>query len=96
MVQRTGGFRRKSRHKLTKGLRAKGKVSLSRYFQKLEIGDKVCLKAEPSIHKGMYLPRFHSKIGILKAKKGTCYEVLIKDQNKQKTLIVHPVHIKKV
>ncbi len=30
-----------------------------------------------------------------KRQKGKCYEVLIIDRGKQKTLIVHPVHLKK-
>ena len=30
-----------------------------------------------------------------KGKKGNCYEVLIKDGGKEKTLIVHPIHLKK-
>jgi len=96
MATRIGGFRRKTRHKLTKPLREKGKLSLSKYFKEVKIGDKVCLKAEPSIQKGMYMPRFHGKIGVVKAKKGRCYEVQIKDINKEKLVIVHPVHFHKV
>jgi len=95
MVQRIGGFRRKTRFKLQKGIREKGKVSLSKYFQKFEVGDKVCLKAEPSVHKGMYFPRFHGKVGEVSRRRGFCYEVTIKDGNKQKMLIVHPVHMKR-
>jgi len=93
MATRIGGFRRKSRHKLTKKLKNKGKIPLSKYLQDLKLGAKVCLKAEPAVQKGMYLPRFHGKVGILKAKKGSCYEVIIKDLDKEKTLVVHPVHL---
>lgn len=95
MVKRVGGFRRKTRHKLSKSFREKGKISLTNYFQTLKKGDKVSLLAEPAIHTGMYFPRFHGKLGIIKRPKGSCYEVDIKDGNKNKTIIVHPVHMRK-
>ena len=95
MVQRKGGFRRKTRHKLKKNVRDKGKISIRRYSQVFNSGDRVILYAEPAVQKGMYFPRFHGKAGVVKSKKGKCYEVLISDGNKEKTLIVHPVHLKK-
>lgn len=96
MAQRIGSSRRKTRHKLRKEASEKGKISIRRYFQKFEAGDKVLLKAEPAVHKGMYFPRFHGKIAVVKGKTGSCYEVIVKDGNKNKVLIVHPVHLKKV
>ena len=94
-MKRIGRFRRKSRAKFTKSIRKKGKISLTKYFQTFKEGDQVMLNVEPAIHKGMYHPRFIGKAGIINKKNGRCYEVLIKDQNKEKTLIVHPVHLKK-
>ena len=94
MTQRTGGSRRKTRHKLSKPLRTKGKLSIRNYFQTFKQGDKVVLKAEPAVQTAMYLPRFHGKIGTVKSKRGACYEVSLKDGNKQKLLIIHPVHLK--
>jgi len=96
MATRIGGMRRKTRDKLSKNLKEKGKISLRKYFQKLDVGDRVCLKADPGVQKGMYLPRFHGKIGVLTGKKGRCYEVSIKDFGKAKTVVVHPVHLTKV
>ncbi|MFC1697580.1 50S ribosomal protein L21e [Nanoarchaeota archaeon] len=95
-MQRVGGQRRKTRYKLQKPARTKGKISLTKYFQKLEIGDKVKLKAEPAQQKGMYFPRYHGKVGTVKNKKGFCYEITIKDRKKTKNFIVHPVHLIKV
>ena len=43
----------------------------------------------------MYFPRFHGKIGTVVSQKGRCYTVKIKDGNAEKTLIVHPVHLRK-
>ena len=96
MVKKTGGFRRKTRHKLSKPRRKKGKISIKKFFQSFEKGDKVSLNAEPAVQKGMYFPRFHGKTGIIKKKIGRCYNLLIKDGKKEKTLIVHPVHLKKI
>ncbi|MBN2458319.1 50S ribosomal protein L21e [Candidatus Woesearchaeota archaeon] len=96
MVQRIGGFRRKTRFKLQKPLRQKGKISITNYIATFAEGEKVVLNAEPSVTKGMYFPRFHGKAGIVKAKRGTCYEIEIRDGSVIKTMIVHPVHLKKV
>ena len=96
LVKKIGSFRRKTRHKLSKKTRKKGKISLSAYFQTFKTGDKVVLKAEPAIQKGMYRPRFHGRSGIIKARTGSCYSVSINDKNKQKTIIVHPTHLKRV
>ena len=96
MAKRKGKFRRKSRSKLKKNIRKKGKISIKKYFQKFKDGEKVYLKAEPAIQKGMFYPKYIGKSGIIKGKKGNCYQVLVKDKNKQKILIVHPIHLKKV
>jgi large subunit ribosomal protein L21e len=93
MVKRIGGFRRKTRHKLQKKPRQRGKLSLKRYFQKFEVGQKVLLQAEPAVQKGMYNPRFHGKVGTITGKVGSSYSVTIMDHTREKTLIVHPVHL---
>lgn len=95
MVQRIGGFRRKSRYKFKKGLRRKGKISLTRYLQQFDKGDRVVLQAEPAYQKGIYFPRFHGKAGSIAGKQGECYKVRIMDGNKEKTLLIHPVHLRR-
>jgi large subunit ribosomal protein L21e len=96
MVKKIGTLRSGSRHKYSKSPRQKGKLSLTRYFQEFKVGDVVILKAEPAYQKGMYFHRFHGKTGIVKGKKGSCYDISIKDRNKEKTIIVHPIHLVKV
>ncbi len=96
MVKRIGTTQRKSRHKLQLSYREKGKVSLSKYFQVFETGEKVGLKIHPGVHEGRFFSRFHGLSGkITGVKKGSCYEVSIVDGNKAKTLYVHPIHLKK-
>lgn len=95
MSKRIGTARRKTRHKLSKTFRRKGKISISNYFQSFNNGDRVVLSAEPAYQKGMYHPRFMGKNGVVKNKKGKCFEITISDQGKEKTLIVHPIHLKR-
>lgn len=93
MVQRIGGMRRKSRHKFRRKLAERGKLSLTKYFQKFEVGDKVVLKGDSIVQKSLYHPRFHSRMGVIKGKKGRCYEVEITDQGKKKTIVTLPIHL---
>ena len=95
MTRRIGGMRRKTRYKFRKEARAKGKISLSDYFQSFNAGDKVHLGLESGVQKGMYRPKFMGKTGVVRGKRGRCYEVRINDFNKEKILIVHPVHLKR-
>ena len=95
MVDRVGGFRRNTRYKLRKNVRAKGKISLRNFLQSFNAGDRVVLVAEPAYQKGMYFPRFYGKVGTVKKRVGSCYEVTIKDFTKEKIVVVHPVHLAK-
>lgn len=96
MVDRVGGFRRKTRYKMSKNFREKGKIRIRYFLQSFEEGDKVLLHAEPSYQKGMYHPRFYGKPGTISKKLGTCYEVKIKDFTKEKSLVVHPIHLRRL
>ena len=95
MEKRIGGLRRKTRYKFRKEKRSKGKISITRYFQSFDTGNRVYLSLESAVQKGMYHPRFMGKSGIITGKRGKCYEVAINDLGKAKTLIVHPVHLKR-
>lgn len=95
MVKRIGGFRRKTRYKFRKQKRNRGKISVTNYFQSFNAGDRVYLDVEPAVQKGMYNPRFMGKTGIVSGKRGRCYEVTIHDINKEKLIVVHPVHLRR-
>ncbi|MBI1973107.1 50S ribosomal protein L21e [Candidatus Woesearchaeota archaeon] len=96
MSKRIGGFRRKTRDKLKKSPKTKGKISIRKYLQEFKVGDYVSLSAEPAVQGGMYLPRYHGRTATVIGKQGDCYKVQIEDGNLQKTLVVHPVHLKGV
>ncbi len=96
MVKKIGTSRSKSRHKLSKSYRRKGKISLTRYFQEFKVGETVGLGAEPAVHKGMYHGDFYGKSAVVKGKRGRCFVLSFNDKGKEKTLIVHPVHLIKL
>jgi large subunit ribosomal protein L21e len=93
--KRIGGYRRRTRDKLSKSPREKGKISLTRYFQIYKIGDKVKLNLESSITKGKFCPRYNGKVGVVVGSEGECYKVKIRDIHKEKVILVHPIHIRK-
>lgn len=96
MGKRIGSRLRKTRYKLKRNYKEKGKLSLSRYFQEFQQGDKVNLKTNPSVQKGQFHRRFYGLTGtVTGSRKGSCYEVLIKDGDKNKTVFVHPTHLSK-
>ncbi|MEM4571173.1 MAG: 50S ribosomal protein L21e [Nanopusillaceae archaeon] len=97
MVDRKGkGSRRKSRDKLSKKIREKGKIKIKNILKKFNSGDSVSIVIDPSYHKGMPHPKFHGLSGKVINKRGDCYEVLIEDKGKEKIIIVHPAHLKQI
>ena len=96
MVKRRGSRIRKSRKKLLTSRREKGKLPVTRHFAKFNDKEKVVLKRVASVQKGIYHMRFHGKVGVISGKQGICYKVKIRDGLKQKTLIVHPTHLKRM
>lgn len=96
MTKRIGGRRRKSRQKLKKDIRQKGKININKFLQEFKPGERVALKADSTYQKGMFPLRFYGKIGTVKEKKGKGYEIIIRDENKTKHIISHPVHLKRL
>ena len=78
-----------------KNQREKGKIKLSNYFQKFKSGERVAVVKELAVQ-----PRFPAKLqgrsGVVKGKRGSSYLVKIKDLNKEKDYIIHPVHLKRL
>ena len=95
MGRRVGSFLRKSRQKLRLHYREKGKISLSKYFQVFDNGDRVALKIQSNVLQGRFFPRFQGLTGTIVGKRGDCYAVHIKDHDKEKKVFVHPIHLKK-
>jgi len=80
-----------------KKTREKGKIKLSRYFQKLSEGDKVAVVREHSLKVG-FPKQIQGRTGKVEEKRGECWLVKISLHNTKrcKTYIIHPVHLKKL
>ena len=87
------GMRKKSRDKLSRTVRARGKSSVVRAIQEFETGAMVHVLIDPSIHKGMPHPRFHGKTGEVVGKRGRAFVLRVTDGNATKTLITLPEHL---
>ncbi len=96
MVKRLGGSRHKTRYKLQKRADDHGRVHITAYFQKFAVGDAVSLVLDSSVHKGSYHPRHYGRTGKITGMQGASYTVNVKDHNKEKTIIAHPVHLRRV
>jgi len=69
---------------------------MTSFFQTLNVGDRVVLMADSSYHGSLYHSRFHGRAGAVGGKQGECYKIQFKDGNKEKMLIVHPLHLRKM
>ena len=87
------GYRRKTRSLLRRKTRQRGKTGLSTILREYQSGDRVVVKLNPSIHKGMPHRRFHGRIGIVKSKKGRAYIVDVTQGDTIKTITVRPEHL---
>jgi ribosomal protein L21E len=79
----------------SKSVRSKGKLELSRYFQKFEKGDKVSVVKEISIPAD-FPERLQGRTGVVDGMQGRSIILKIKDQAKEKTFLIAPVHLKKI
>ena len=78
-----------------KNIREKGKIKLSRMFQKFKEGEKVAIIRELSIHSN--IPRkYQGRTGKIDGMRGRSYIISVMDLNKEKRLIVNPIHLKKI
>ena len=89
------GPRRKSRGVLTKRVRERGKLGLSRLLVNYEVGDKVVINIDPAIHKGMPHKRFQGKVATIVEKRGRSYVLDIPQRKTSKMVIAGPEHIKR-
>jgi large subunit ribosomal protein L21e len=94
-MPKSKGPRRKSRSVLTKRVREKGKLGLSRLLAEYEVGDKVVINIDPAIHKGMPHKRFQGKVGTIVEKRGKSYVLDIPQRKTSKLVVARPEHVRK-
>jgi large subunit ribosomal protein L21e len=82
---------------MTKGkkIREKGKLKLSCYFKKIEKGDKVAISLDRGV-RANFSKRIIGKSGEVIGSRGNFNVVEVKEGNKKKTFILHPVHLRRL
>jgi len=94
-MQASRGTRTKTRNVLKKKPRARGLSPITKGLQEFESGEKVNIIIDPSEHKGMPFSRFHGLTGVVVGRRGTAFEVSVKDGNKTKMVVARPEHLVK-
>ncbi|MFH1521394.1 MAG: 50S ribosomal protein L21e [archaeon] len=78
-----------------KRIREKGKLKLSSYFKKIDDGADVALVTDAGV-RASFPKRLKGMSGKVRESRGEFKLVEIKDGNKLKTFIIHPVHLRKL
>jgi large subunit ribosomal protein L21e len=78
---------------LKKEHKERGKIKMSKLLQEYQPGNRVVVRIDPSIQKGMPHRRFHGKTGTVTEKRGRSYVVTVPQGNAVKEIIVRPEHI---
>ena len=91
----SSGIRRKSRGVLSKKVREKGRIPLSRLLTNYEEGEKVVINIDPAIHKAMPHKRFQGKVATVVGQRGKAYILEIPQRKTVKTIITTAHHIRK-
>jgi len=91
--RRAKGFRHKTRSLLTRKPRERGKTGLTKILHEYAVGEKVVVKLDPSMHKGMPHRRFQGQVGLVSEKKGRAYVVKVPQGEATKEIIVRPEHL---
>jgi len=78
-----------------KKIRTKGKIKFSEYFKKLKEGDKIGIVPERGV-KANFPKKLRGITGTVEGFRGNYVLIKLKDKNKEKNYIIHPVHLKKI
>jgi large subunit ribosomal protein L21e len=92
-MKRSQGYRTRTRSLLTREPRQKGKIGLSKLLHDYQPGERVVIKINSTIQKGMPHRRFHGKIGVVTSKRGRAYTVNVSQGHAVKEIIVRPEHL---
>jgi large subunit ribosomal protein L21e len=95
MVKASKGYRRRTRSVMQKRARDRGLSPITRAFQTFEVGEKVNVNIDPSIHKGQPHVRFHGHTGTVSRMQGRAYMLDVRMGDKMKQILVRPEHLRK-
>ncbi|MCW4011924.1 MAG: 50S ribosomal protein L21e [Candidatus Bathyarchaeota archaeon] len=94
-MAKSKGIRRKSRSVLTKRVKDKGRLPLSRLLTSYEEGEKVVINIDPGIHKAMPHKRYQGKVATIVGQRGKAYIMEIPQRKTVKTIITTAHHIRR-
>ncbi len=94
MVKKSHGFRARTRSLMSKKVRKRGISPLSSVLVDYEVGQRVDIVINPSVHKGMPHRRYHGRTGVVKDLRGRAVVVDVGLGKAMKTLIIRPEHLK--
>ena len=78
---------------MTKNPRERGKTTLTKILHGYEAGEKVVVKIDSSVQKGIPHRRFHGRVGVVVSKRGRSYVVHVPQGDATKEIIVRPEHL---
>lgn len=93
-MAKSHGERRKTRHKLRKGVRERGLSPVSRAIQEFEVSQSVHIIIDPSVHRGMPHPKYHGKTAKVVGQRGAAYILEVTDQGTTKEVLARPEHLR--
>lgn len=96
MGRKAKGYRARTRSLLRKKPRERGKIGLSKILHEYKPGEKVVIKMNPSVHKGMPHRRYHGRTGVITEKRGRAYVIEVTQGDATKEIIARPEHLKPV
>ena len=93
MVKKSHGFRARTRSLMSKKVRTRGISPVSEVLDEYEIGKRVDIVINPSVHKGMPHRRYHGRTGVVTGIRGRGIVVDVSLGKATKTLIIRPEHL---
>lgn len=81
--------------RLRKHIRENGKLKLSKYFRKINDGENVGVIMDCGV-RASFPRRLRGASGKITGSRGKFKLIEIKDGNKLKTFIIHPIHLRKL
>jgi len=93
MVERSKGYRSRTRSLFRKEPREKGKIRIGKLLRTYNVGDRVCIKTDPGVHKGMPHSRYYGRTGIISGKRGRSYIITVSTGRKTSMILARPEHL---
>ncbi|MFO7872403.1 MAG: 50S ribosomal protein L21e [Candidatus Undinarchaeales archaeon] len=87
-MERSKGFRSKSRHKMRNG-----RFSIAEALQEFKQGERVLVNINPAVSTGMPHPKFQGNSGKIVSKRGRAYLVELESKGIPKKVIAKPEHL---